>query len=475
MKYLNKIGSILLLLMILGFVGCAEKKYNYPEEAKSKGNLIHDFAIEGMELDIRTISGDSIVIIVPRGFDKSVFADVAPTFKISAAAEVSPESGTKVNLMESAAKYNVVAESGDVREWTVSVMEAPLAEHGFGEGERFWFNDAWTDEYGFDANPNSIGFIDDYLVVSRTEALIDIKTGKLAAKKLNISGMEANAPANALPFVFANDDAGNLFGCVLGAWSTPNFRIYHWDSPEKAPKKVLDYEAKPITMNNVNGQSVTFTPNFGRKLVAVGDLLSGGYIGSNDIEGKKSKSARAANYFWKMNNGTVQNEPEIIETGVVSGGYYQMVSPLQKESLYPYVMMDNGFAGNPPAPGVIYYKASEEASLVDIKGPYEELGNNGWQDILNIKTIPFNNATYVLVLSRTTDNYFITLLDYKDGTFDIAYKDKIDNIGSNGNGTVSATYRIVDKGHGISALYVYSLFTGAGIICHEFTNLAKID
>jgi len=492
--YKNIIGSILTLLIL--FTACSDIEYDYTNI--SNGKEISDFSIPSLELTGRmkgakdiTRSEDTIYIIVSKSYDKALMKNVIPSFTLSVGASVTPamETPQDFSSLTTQVKYTVTSESGQTKDWYIKTEESQFIEEGapFEVSSRLWLKEG--SELGLTANTeNTIAAFGNKIVVSRTGLIFDGKTGA-SEGVLNMEGIIGNPsnPATNIPFVLTNDDAGNLIGGTLGAWSTPYFRVYKWISLTQAPQEIISYEA---TVKPGGPGNAPVLGEFGRKIIAGGDVNAEGYVSSFNY---KTAEYATQHSFWRFKDGMLDgNEPEIDRTVYNSGGIYQIMYPLKADAIRPYFVCDPG--GYNPAIGnvgttLLYAEydgtARKEYALIGGIPPAEGGGGKGWgAKIYHIQLFEFNKRNYMIVLHVTNNNvYYLSVLDLDSGkkdeaaksmTYDILIQETIPaDVSLNVNGTAGTAYFKETDADGTQRAYIYGLMTSKGIICCEINNLVK--
>lgn len=485
-----------LLTFLIAFASCSDISYDY--ENVSNGKEISDFTIPSLELAGRTKGTkditrkeDTIYLVVSSGYDLSKLKNVVPSFTISIGASVTPavETPQDFSSLSTPVKYTVTSESGQIKDWYIKTEESQFIEEGapFEVSKRLWLKEG--SELGLTANiENTIATIGDKIVVSRTGLAFDGKTGE-SAGVLNMDGIIGNPsnPATNIPFVLTNDDAGNLIGGTLGAWSTPYFRVYKWSSLTQAPQEIISYEAavKPGGPGNAS-----VLGEFGRKMIAGGNINANGYVASYNY---KTAEYATQHSFWWFKDGMLDgNEPEIDKTVYNSGSIYQIMYPLKSDAVRPYFVCDPGgynpSIGNVPTT-LLYAEyegtARKEFALVGSIPPAEGGGSRGWgAKIYHIQLFEFNKRSYMIVLHVTNNNiYYLSVLDLDSGkkdeaaktiTYDILLQETVPaDVSQNVNGTAGTAYFKETDATGTQRVYIYGLMTSKGILCCEINNLVK--
>lgn len=477
MKAYNKIGRYLILVFSILLTACSEIEYKYPYEAASDGKEISDFKIPSLGLTGKRVVegiGDNqvhqIVVTVLRGFDWNALKNVSPEFTISVGSSISPAISQLQDFTQPV-EYVITSEKGNSRKWIVKVVESAFITQGelFQDVSKLWYKT--SEEMGLTANnENTIATLGNKIVVSRTGLIFDGETGT-SAGVLNMTGINASAnTAQNIPFVLTNDDAGNLLGCTLGAWSKPYFRVYRWTSLDNAPTEVLEYSSD--------------AEEYGRKFSVVGDITKDGYINSYDY---KSNTGRAQTAFWKVIGGTVDPQAELKTNWYNAGSLYQLTCQVNPDNIYPHYFCDVGHT----AVTVLKYvyldgTARKECNVLgNVSSDNYKWGGR----IYHINLFSFNERNYMTVLSSlpTAKKYYISIVDRTNegnmvgqgnASANVVFQDVIDEPKGelqvvNGNGTAGLAIYKTKNAEGLEELYLYGLMTSSGIACYKITNLAK--
>ena len=366
--------------------------------------------------------------------------------------------------------YVLTAADGTEKTWTV---KAP----------KFYTKEKWTQEYGdFEGiadvsnnNPNSIALIDDYVVIGRTNALLDKATGTLSATKLNVEGWRAwnNQAANAadpftisqdFPFFITNDDAGNMIGVNLGAWNSDKCVVATWSSATDPAVPIVDMPTKDGDDKQI--------ASLGRKLQVLGDVNGNALL----ISPNSLMTATGGHVMLKINGGVVNPDYAVVETGKeMNNNSYQLLTPLGLEPVGPYYIGSVTGASNNIA--VMWY--GQTGGLTEIKGPFENIlkGNsaNGWGNkcLHYQKLFTFNGKNMMATLSGSEgDNSF-----YCFGVFERAPEGTLTPVSKvafpysttdNVNGNVTGSFTMEKVGNDI-LFYVFA--TNKAVACYQFTAI----
>ena len=251
-------------------------------------------------------------------------------------------------------------------------------------------------------NSNSIAYIDDYVVIGRTNVLLNKSDGKLSSTLLDVTGFRAwngQAASTAeplaitqdFPFFITNDDAGNMIGCNLNAWLPTNFVVTKWTSAAEAPVVVMDLEKE----NNTD-------INLGRKLQVLGDINTNALI----VASNAAKISTGGHCMFTVNGGAANTTPTTAETGIATHtNAYQLLTPLGIEPTGSFYV-GNGVGGSAPS---LRFGAIPQSGQPIIEGPFSfALGDNkgnGWGNahFLYQKLFNFGGTNMIAVYTSSGD------------------------------------------------------------------------
>lgn len=466
---------------------CAEKEYNYPYEAMSKGCEIHDFYLPDLNMWGKQEKDGYIALITQRNDDVNPLKNQRPRFWISAAASVTPDSSIAQNFLDTV-HYTVTSEAGITKVWKVYHKYRDYTEAGIGEIDSLWYKD--NDQLGLTRNnENTIAILGDKLVFSRSGVVIDKMTGIPTGERLNMTGIDAgkgNAAQN-IPFCLANDDAGNLLGCTLGAWSAPYFRVYKWEDVNQPPTLVIDHEGVNEPIGGDNG-TTDIIAQYGRKLVAQGDITQEGIVGSFAYN---TNGFHSFHDFWGVSANQYNNKTFRVGTGYKGKNNYQKAFPLRTTEPYPYYYADGTLDRTTSLPITTLryvWLEGEEKKECEILGPLlehpDDIGNGWGKSIMDSKLFTFYGKQYLAVLYATNKSYFVSVLDPGDNPqHPRSYKEimhsshAVDFVISNptaGNGNATTSIAVSERvdPDGVTRMTLYAFMTNTGVICYEFNNYA---
>lgn len=489
--YLYIKGVIVLLLLTVA--SCSEIEYNYPEEAKSNGKEINDFALPDLGLKGTKINDSTIAIVTQRTYDVSTLKSIAPSFKISAASSVEPSASQAQNFVDTV-YYYVTSERGVTKKWTVFHKYRDFTKSGIGEVDSLWFRS--HKELGntpLTSSETSIGTIGDKVVLARTGYIFNQKDGSPAhdinGGKLNFNGIDAGKgnEAQNIPFILANDDSGNLVGCTLGAWSNPYFRVYKWKDPVNSAQLVLDYKAE---VEQVGGKEQM--SHYGRRLHVRGDVDKDALISSLNVP---SGPVEAYHDFWFIRGGQYKDEMVRATSNHPHKSLLASAIPLTATSVYPFFVSSGGLMSGTSYDTSLKYVWMNGADRDEelIKGPEKEAIEGGnsqlWgKYITEIKMFKFYNKEYLAVLYRGLNEFYLAIVDFGNNPQDVAnYKivakmkqdvKMLNYNNGNPNGTTSIAVGTEEVGtDGVSRMKIFFYMTGnpeydnGGMVCYEFNNL----
>jgi hypothetical protein len=195
-------------------------------------------------------------------------ADFTPTqltmapevIQISSGATVVPNWDVPCDFSKNVT-YTVTAEDGNTQVWTIIAPKYYAKQKWYTDAARLF--PAGGSDGQLEAS-NSIGLVGDYVAFSRTSVLLNRSDGSTASAQLNVTGVP-DANGTHPPFFVANDDAGHLIGCSLGAWNADAFSIFKWTAYDQQPVKILNY-VTPLAGDPPARASL------GRKLSVIGDI-----------------------------------------------------------------------------------------------------------------------------------------------------------------------------------------------------------
>lgn len=464
MKAYNKIMSLLLAVVIgFSFTSCEEDETIPQRPDDFWGKEILEFSLPLGDVEVVKRDGANIYDIVTNmDFDLTQLKNLTPTIVISEKATISPainEAQDFSRLVE----YKVTAEDGSVKNWVILSQHSKKISDGIGSFKKAWFKDITALDIG--AYENSIAVFGDKLILSRTGKIFDAKTGDKTGEIINMEGFFGNADDNKIPYVLTNDDAGNLIGCTLGAWSKPYFKVYKWDALNTPPVEMLSYKADTVETNGSGGKDIG---QFGRKMNVAGDIASSAYISSYNY----STSGWGANTFhWKVSGGVVDQTPVKTTSWYNSGNIYQIACPTDPTNLANYYFSDMGTPSDSiPTTLKIRSTLNKETTLIGTTD-----GAAGWGAfIIDIKLFRFNTHNYLAVLHRSNTHYYISILDVQpepvpgvaDTESRVVYQASQENVNNNVNGTAGLAISKEENGK----MSVYGLFSNNGIMCCDISD-----
>ncbi|GHT12761.1 hypothetical protein AGMMS4956_07870 [Bacteroidia bacterium] len=446
-------------------------------------NAIVSFTIPSLDLTGVIDDAHSTVTLTVSPDKMSTLQDVVPSINISPSASISPAAGD-VQDFTSDVQYVVTSESLAARTWTVKTVADDYVSAGIGQITEKW--DKTATDLGLSANVEAtIATNGTTVVAGRSGVMIDGTTGEKLPDLLNMTGVVCNGtPAQDIIFTVANDDAGTLIGCTLGAWGAAgsnDFKVYKWTSPTDAPTEFISHPQSS-------------TSHFGRKLTAVGnvnsgkaivtsyDVLSGGTYASSVVTG-----GAATHAYWEINNGTA-NAGSTVLTNYNCAGLFQMLWPVSPNAVAPYYFSDMGSASAAPITTVQYNNGSTMVEMP--KGPVEDteivdpadvmFKQTGYgRKILHSMLFTFNSRQYLAIVSYynngTTDfTYYITILDTQDA-HRVVFFDKrpyTGNFSINGNQTAGLAVSTTTDADRTKTMRLYALFSSSGMVAYEIDNLA---
>lgn len=97
---------------------------------------------------------------------------------------------------------------------------------------------------------------------------------------------------------------GGIYACSMANTKGKNFAVYYWSDVNATPVKVLDYViSDPISSSTA--------VRLGDALSIVGDPQKDGYIITSNFPFQNANQGQF--YIWKVSNGTVAAEPQVVE------------------------------------------------------------------------------------------------------------------------------------------------------------------
>jgi hypothetical protein len=319
---------------------------------------------------------------------------------------------------------------------------------------------------------NSIGLIGDYLVLGRkTDLLIDKTDGSVAAGSWDVTGV-GTVNGNHPPFFVANDDAGNLIGCTLGAWYSSEWSVFAWTAHDQAPTRILAYS--PIT------------GTYGRKLAAVGDVVNGpGKIITSESVLVEANVWTGTQHIWTVTGGVVNTTPVNVETGIrVNNNAYQMLTPVSLDADAGYYVATTHSGTSVPGgkDPLVSYSPNISATPVDIMGPFSTQLWNSWGTWAYFYHKLFSVGTDDFITVFTGNSSSGGVYEYRfcicqrnaDGTLTFFAKDVFphdpipygdDETRANGNATGSLTLEKVG-----ADVFVYVMASNQAVVCYKMSD-----
>ncbi len=483
-KYLYINGWAWMLLVALTLASCSEIEYKYPLESMSNGKEISNFELTELGLKGTKINDSTIVIITLRTYDTAPLKNIVPSFKTSIGSAITPSPELAQNFLEPV-NYYITSERGETKKWTIYHKFRDFTQSGIGEIDSLWHKT--SEELGLAKNTeNTIAVLGDKLIFSRTGVMVDKLTGEPTGEKLNFNGIDAgkgNAAQN-IPFCLTNDDAGNMLGCTLGAWSTPYFRVYQWDKPDQSPRLVVDHMAAEEAIGGTDGKTKVIS-QYGRKLIAQGDINKEGVIGSFNYS---TNGFHSYHDFWEISSGTFNGNTQRIGTGFIGTNFYQKAFLKQTNAAYPYFYSDANVDRTTKQPITVLkyvWKEGDEKKELAIKGPLmghrDDVGEGWGRGIMDSKLFKFYGKEYLALLYSTNRSYYVTILDpgehpqnqesYKSVLY---FEHPVEFVisGPQGNGNATTSIAVSERldSDGVTRMTFYAFMTNTGVICFEFNN-----
>jgi hypothetical protein len=455
----NLVKYLLILGLMMPVMSCKEDDPIDPPK-KRTAKEITAFSISTLALtgEIDPVAY-SITLTVSPDFDLSQLESVVPRIEYKGE-KIEPTAMAPQNFTRDVT-YKVTAEDGLSQDYTVKLKISEFNDKGFAKVTQVWAKDGGL--YGFTATSGepSLALLGDKLVISRSALLINAATGEPTGEKLDTTGtggkFHPTNPANNYPFSVTNDDAGNVIGIPLGAWTSGNIAVYKWTSSlTSAPELVCE---------------MTGFPQFGRKLSVVGDINGSGYIAQfNHRQGQSVAGDRTTGdvkqYVWQVTGGQVDiSQYEVIETTPPDKQFYQTLIPMTTTSIYPYYLAVTGTGElNVPPPSEVSYKVDESAEK-------EIINDSKWSRyVYHAKKFDFNGVTCLAILSTDSDGkFYLSILDTGNNT--ITYSVEIQLSAAISNGATSVTNSLEETlPTGEKTIRLYTFVSGNGVWCHELTN-----
>ncbi|MDR3183990.1 MAG: DUF5018 domain-containing protein [Prevotellaceae bacterium] len=470
----NMVKYLLILGLILPLASCKDDN-EVVDPPKRTDKEITAFSIPASDLtgDINAETY-AIVLTVTPDFDQSQLENVVPRIAYNGVS-IEPLATAPQDFTENVT-YKVTAEDGTFQNYTVSLVVSEFYAKGFAKAEEVWAQTDWA-TLGFATNSEpTLACLGDKLVASRSGILLNEADGNLTGGKLNVEGADGkfNGSQSAqpnYPFSVTNDDAGNVIGTSLGAWTKPNFPIYKWTTSLESPP-VLVHEV--VSNEAVHGQ-------FGRKISVTGNINGDGYIAQYSHNQGANSPGNVKQYVWKVTGGVVDpDSSEIVTRSEGDGGYYQTLIPMTTTGIYPYYVALSGNTAATLRSGMFYAaNASSELSFIDGFLDPEQVvvvSSNWGSFVRHAKKFDFNGVTYIAVItegSQQSDGnitYYLAILDTRNDR--VVKTDEIVTVATAaGNGATSVTNSVEKTLEtGEKTIRLYTLITNYGVWCHELSN-----
>jgi hypothetical protein len=462
----NFVKYLLILGLILPLASCKDDG-EVVEPPKRTEKEITAFSIPTLELTgVIDPATYAIVLTVTPDFDKSLLDGAVPHIEYKGVS-IEPAATAPQNFAQDVA-YKVTAEDGTFQNYTVSLTESEFVATGFAKASQKWTQGG--ELYGFTAvsGEPTLAYLDNKLVISRTGLLLNASDGTPTGDKLNVEGADGKfhltTPASNYPFSVTNDDAGNVIGTSLGAWTKPNFPIYKWTSSLESP---------PALVIDIDDDGAIFG-QFGRKISVVGDINANAWIAQYSHV-QAGGPGDAQQYLWKVTAGQADPVWTAIQAHAADNTYYQTMIPMSTTDIYPFYLAASGHTSGNPSSGMFYTaNASTESVFIDgFLGP--DAFSSSWGNyIRHAKKFTFNGVTYLAVLSTNfpvegLSNLYITLLDTR--TNRVTTIEEIPLPSDIPNGATSITNSLEQTlGTGEKTIRLYTLISGHGVWCHELSN-----
>ncbi|MDR2362043.1 MAG: DUF5018 domain-containing protein [Prevotellaceae bacterium] len=475
---------LLILVLIVPMASCSED--DPVETPKRTEKEITEFSIPSLELT-GEINPDAhtIALVVTPDFNQSLLENVVPDIKYTGVS-IEPAVTEPQNFTRNVT-YKVTAEDGSSQNYTVSLTVSEFVSSGFAKVTEVW---AKTDWAALNFSPggieNTLAYKDGKVVASRSGIILDANTGDPTGARLNVSGASGKFhptdPTRDYPFSLTNDDAGNVIGVALGAWTVSFLPVYKWTSLDSPP--VLVYE---LTSDTWAGGNTGNIKPFGRKIGVTGDINGNGYI-MQYCQNNQGVGGDKQQYIWKVTGGVVNPASYtaiMVECDPIDNTYYQTLIPMTDTytDIYPYYLAATGSTTGVP-PSEVSYKPNVSQNRVIIEGfqveGEDQIFSSKWGAyVYHAKKFDFNGVKYIAVLSVSSPQtpgdqnscvYYLAILDTRTNTvtkvITIPRGDKV-----NINGSVSVTNGLEETlPTGEKRIRLYSLFTDLGVFCHELTN-----
>ncbi|MDR2448450.1 MAG: DUF5018 domain-containing protein [Prevotellaceae bacterium] len=457
MKYL------LILGLIMPVASCSEDD---PEETpKRTEKEITAFSLPALELTgIIDPAAYTITLTVTPDFDQTLLESVAP--RIEYKGEKIEPAATEPQNFTRDVTYKVTAEDGSSQDYTVSLTVSEFYATGFAKATEVWTQN-WA-ALGFAASSEpTMAYLNGKLVASRSGIILDAATGEPTGTKLNVTGAEGKFNATEslnYPFSVTNDDAGNVIGVSLGAWTTSFLPVYKWtNSLESPPELVFELNNTTWAGGNLN--------RFGRKISVVGDINGNGYIAQYHQDQGGAGNGDEKQYIWKVTAGVVDpGTYTAIAARTGDKSYYQTLIPMTTASIYPYYLAVTGHSSGDPH-SEISYKANESSEKEVINGFLENHFSSNWGSyVRHAKKFDFNGVTYLAILSvNSTEDYYLSIMDTRNN--EVKEYFVIPKVVTNNNGSSSVTSAAEETlPTGEKKIRLYTLITDWGVYCHELTS-----
>jgi hypothetical protein len=458
----NFVKYLLILGLILPLASCKDDEVVDPPKRTDKE--ITAFSLPTLELTgVIDPVAFTITFTVTPDYDLSLLESVVPHIEYKGV-NIEPVATAPQNFSQNVT-YKVTAEDGSFQNYTVSLTESEFVAAGFGSATQVWDQNNWS-ALGFaDNSENTLAYLNGKLVASRSGIILDAATGDPTGTKLNIEGI-ANGTFNGAqslpnyPFAVTNDDAGNVIGVALGAWTKPNNPIYKWTS---------SLESSPELVYNLVSDTLV---QFGRKVSVTGDVNGNGYIAQYN-HNQAGAPHDAKQYVWKVTGGTVDPTPTVVAARTPGDRtYYQTLIPMTTTSVYPYYLACYGATSAVP-PSEISYAPNASTEREIIEGYIEELTwSSKWGSyIYSAKKFDFNGVTYIAVISTVANSDYLAFMDTRNNRVVKYFEISIEGFLANGNGATSVTNSLEETlSTGEKKIRIYTLLANRGVLCHELTN-----
>ncbi|MDR0729111.1 MAG: DUF5018 domain-containing protein [Prevotellaceae bacterium] len=472
---------LLILVLIVPMASCSEDEP--VETPKRTEKEITEFSIPSLELTgVVDPTAHSITLTVAPDFDQSSLESVVPDIKYKGV-NIEPAVTEPQNFTRDVT-YKVTAEDGSSQNYTVSLTVSEFFATGFAKVTEVWRKTDWEALNFAVHSENTMAYLNGKLVASRSGIILDAATGEPTGARLNVTGAEGkfNGIQTTLPnypFSVTNDDAGNVIGTSLGAWTVDFHPVYKWTTSLESPPTLV-YELNSSTWTGGGPLK-----QFGRKFTVTGDINGNGYIVQHNQDNGGAGVGDKKQYLWKVTGGAVNTASYTAVTGrdPSESGYYQMLIPMTLNDVYPYYLFAFGSITAIP-PSEVSYKPNASQDRVIIEGfqnPEEVIiyGSLWGSYVYHAKKFDFNGVTYIAVLSvsaaqvgieESTCIYYIAILDTRTNKV-VKVIELPHGALQNTNATSSITNGLEETlPTGEKRIRLYTLFTNMGILCHELTN-----